>query len=107
MEIKIKSQVENPLLSRKELVAEISFDKSTPSNAEVKAAIAKEAKADESLVAVKNIFTAVGSKTAVVSAYHYMNKEDMAKIEPRIKVKKTAEAKAAEKAAAKEAAAKK
>ena len=88
MEIKLKSQVENPLLSRKELSASILFEGATPSNAEVKAAIAKEAKADESLVATKKISTAVGSKTAAVYAYHYMNKEDMARIEPRVKEKK-------------------
>ena len=88
MNLEITDKKENPLLSRTEVKGTIGFDKATPSNAEVKKAIAEKAKADESLIVVKNIYTDFGSTNANFNAYIYTNKDEMAKIEPKKKEKK-------------------
>ncbi|ENO11846.1 ribosomal protein S24E [Thermoplasmatales archaeon SCGC AB-539-C06] len=85
MGIKIIEKKENPLLARTKILAEISFEKATPSNDEVKKQIASEVKADENLVVVKNIYTQYGSTSAKVTAFVYNSKEDLEKIEPKPK----------------------
>jgi small subunit ribosomal protein S24e len=85
MSIKIIEKKENPLLSRIKVLAEISFEKATPSNNDVKKQIASEIKADENLVVVKNIYTQYGSTSAKVTALVYNSKEDLEKIEPKPK----------------------
>ena len=59
--------------------------KATPSNDEIRKAIASELKSDESLVVVKHIYTSFGSPEAVIEAYVYTTKEDMERIEPKTK----------------------
>jgi ribosomal protein S24E len=88
--MKIIEKKENPLLSRTELLAEITFEKATPSNEEIKKQIASELKTDENLVVVKNIDTHFGSMNATVIAFVYNSKEDIEKIEPKPKEKKGA-----------------
>jgi len=85
MSIKIIEKKENPLLSRIKVLAEITFQKATPSNDSVKKQIASEVKADENLVVVKNIYTQYGSTSAKVTALVYNSKEDLEKIEPKSK----------------------
>lgn len=100
MNLTITDQKEEPLLSRKEIIAEITFDKATPSKEEVKKAIAAQLKADESLIVVKNIYTEFGTPKAKSRAYIYSSKKDMDNIEPKKKVHKEAKP-AAEKSEAK------
>ena len=88
MNIEMKSEAESPLLCRREVKAEISFDKVTPSNDDVKKAVAAKLKVDESLVAVKHIYTKFGKRYADVFAYIYASKEALDKIEPKKKEKK-------------------
>jgi small subunit ribosomal protein S24e len=87
MEIKIIEQKDKPVLSRKEIIAEISFTGKTPSNEEVRKKIAEESKADEELVVVKNIYTEFGLTKAKVNAYVYNSKEKLESIEPKKKEK--------------------
>ena len=60
---------------------------STPSNDNVRKAIASELKADEKLVIVKHIYTSFGSSEASIEAYVYNTEEDLKRIEPKQKKK--------------------
>jgi ribosomal protein S24E len=83
--MKITEKKENPLLSRTEVTAEITFEKATPSKNDVKKQLASELKKDESLIVVKNIHTDYGAATARLSAFIYDSKEALEKTEPRPK----------------------
>ena len=87
MQLTIKQEIESPLLSRKEVKAEISFDKATPSNDDVAKAIAEKLKCDAGLVVVKHIYTKYGETLAGVEAYVYESKEALESIEPKKKKK--------------------
>jgi len=101
MNLKILEQKDEPLLSRKDITAEVIFDSSvTPSNAEVKKNIASQTKSDEKLVVVKKIDAAFGATKAVVRAYVYTSEKEMTVIEPKDKKAEAAKAEAAKKEAA-------
>jgi len=86
MNLKILEQKDEPLLSRKEIKAELTFEgTATPSNDTVKKAIAKNLKADEKLVVVKSIYTTYGTNNADVNAYVYASEKEMTNIEPKKK----------------------
>jgi len=87
MELKISEEKDNPLLHRKEVIAEITFDKATPSNAEVSKELADKLKAKEELIVIKKIAGGFGSTSAKVTAYVYADKEQKERVEPKIKVK--------------------
>ena len=87
MDLKIISQKDEPLLSRKRVIAEVIYDNKTPSNAEVKKMISAEMKVSEELIVIEKIQTLYGKRSAKTIAYAYLNKEDMAKI-VKVKVKK-------------------
>ncbi len=87
MELKISHQKENALLQRNEVTASVSFDKATPSNAEVAKALAAKLSATEDVIVVKKIDGGFGSTNATVTAYVYATKEQKAKIEPKVKAK--------------------
>jgi len=99
MAMKIISQKEQPLLSRTEVKAHISFEAETTSNEAVAKEIAKQTKKDEKLIVVKRISTHFGSKEADVEALVYDSAEAKETIERKTKAMKEAEAKAAEEAA--------
>lgn len=90
MNLTIKEQKNNPLLSRKEITATISFEKSTPKRQEVQKELAKQAKVDEKLLIVKNIYTTFGQPSAKVTAYAYESEEIMKKSERKNLIEKHA-----------------
>jgi ribosomal protein S24E len=92
MELKITKEHDNVMLKRKEVEASVSFSKSTPSNADVAKALATKMSASEDVVVVKQILGGFGSSSAAIKAYVYASKEQKDKWEPKIKVKKAAEA---------------
>ena len=86
MALKIENIDEKPLLARKEVSATFTFQgKATPSNADVRKAVAGELKVDEKLVVVKSIYTSFGTTEALIKAYAYNTEDDMKKIEPKNK----------------------
>ena len=95
MMLQIKSDKENVLLHRKEVTATVTFDKATPSNADVAKELAAKMSSDVSAVVIKKIAGGFGAHIAAVHAYVYASAEQKAKIEPKMKVKKAAEAPAA------------
>jgi ribosomal protein S24E len=94
MALKIIKQVEVPLLSRKEIEAELSFNGPVPSGNEVKKAVAKGLGCDESIVVIKQIMNKFSDNSAKVFAYQYMSEDDMKKIEPSSKKEADKSAKA-------------
>ena len=88
MEVAITAEEEKPLLSRKEISAKVSFDGATPSAKDVQELLAKQLKADASLVVVKQIASKYGLQEAGVLAYQYMSEEEKKRIEPSPKEKK-------------------
>lgn len=88
MNIKILEQKQEPLLSRTEVKAELSFEGATPSNEELKKALATQLKADENLVVIKSIYTEFGIAKATATAYIYTDKKALESIEPKPKEKK-------------------
>jgi len=93
MELKILSSKEDSLLSRTKIEAEVIFDKSTPSNQEVKSKLSKDLGKEEKLIVIKGIYTIRGLKKAKNLSYVYKNEEALKRIEI---VKKEVDKKGAE-----------
>ena len=55
MELKSVSKHEEPLLDRKRIEAVMSFEKSTPSYAEITKKLAETLKSDESAIAIRRV----------------------------------------------------
>ena len=87
MNLTIKNKHTEPLLSRTKVDAAIVFDKATPTNKEITAAIASSMKADEKLVVVRHVYTSFGHKEAKVEAYVYDDEAKKTFVEPKVKVK--------------------
>lgn len=94
MKLDIKNRNKNPLLSREEINAEISFQNKTPSRKELLEQAHKTLNVKKELIIIKNITTTYGASTAKVLIYLYGSKEDLAKIEPEYVRKKHEEKKA-------------
>ena len=95
--INITNRKEEPLLSRTMLQADIEFEKSTPSYAEVTSVLASNLKSDEKLIAIRHIYNSFGSRKAQVIAYLYADESKKQFAEPKLKIKKEKKAKAAKK----------
>ncbi|HSU73008.1 MAG TPA: hypothetical protein VLJ21_04120 [Candidatus Binatia bacterium] len=95
MDLKITHQKENVLLQRKDVMASVTFDKATPSNADVLKALAAKLSVAEDVIVVKKIDGGFGKNVATINAYVYDSKEQKMKIEPKVKAKKAAEGAAA------------
>ena len=81
--MKIKHEKENPLLARKEVVAEIESD-ATPKRADVQNQIATLMKVAADHVVVRKVQNAFGDRKAVVHANIYKSPEDKLKYEHKI-----------------------
>lgn len=90
MEIKILSEIENPLLKRKEAVFKVEHNQigSTPPRTEVKEALAKTLKKDANLVFIKKMETKTGTRIAIGTANIYDSIEYAKLIEPEYIVKR-------------------
>jgi small subunit ribosomal protein S24e len=74
--MKILQETKNPLLKRKEIKAEISYEGATPNRAEVKNQLGQKGH-----LIIRRIKPVYGEGTAVVEAVVYDNKEIADKIE--------------------------
>ena len=96
MDLKILSKKEEPLLSRTIVEAEVSFDKATPSESEIRSALAKSLGRDEKLIVVKGLYAGFGIRKAKNVSYAYENEEVMKSIEPKPKEPKGSKGEAKE-----------
>ena len=97
MKITQLKEEESKLLNRKDGIYEIEFDKSTPSNDQVKKAIAEFKKVDENLLVITRVRQIFGIKKAKVVVKLYNSQEDLKKVEVRNKKQKKKEEKKEEK----------
>ena len=74
----------------------MSFDKATPSESEIRSALAKSLGRDEKLIVVKRLYTGYGVRKAKNVSYAYENEEVMKSIEPRPKEPKGSKGEAKE-----------
>ena len=81
MDLKIIETKEQPLLSRKEILAEASFEGATPSRKEIAKELSKKVGNKEELLVIKNVYSAYGFKKAEIAAYVYQDKGTMEKYE--------------------------
>lgn len=97
MELTLKNQKENKFLNRTEVTAEISYEKATPSNAEVKKACAEQLKVNESLIILNHVYPqfGVGKAEVLFKVYPDDKARDIVEVIKK-KPKKKAEAGAAE-----------
>ena len=84
MGLEIKEKKDNVLLSRTELYGKLAFEKATPSNDEVKKAIASKLSASENLVVIKKISTKFGARSADLCAYVYKDESTLKRVEPKL-----------------------
>lgn len=82
MKLQILDKTEKPLFSRTELKAEVVFDKSTPSRAEIIKELAAKLNTNDDLIALKSVYTSFGVRKAAVIANVYKNKKDFETSEP-------------------------
>jgi len=88
MNLKVVKETVNVLLSRKEVVASINFDGTTPSRKDVQKELAKTIKADDKLVIIKHINTNFGSSFAEVIANVYDNEKVLNTLERKNLIEK-------------------
>ena len=81
MNIIILKQEKQPLLSRTEVSAKVSFKGSTPSKKDVQKNIASKLKQKEELTAIKHIYNEFGAQEAEVEAFIYEDKKVMSVLE--------------------------
>jgi len=87
MELKIINKKEYPLLSRIKVESEITFDKATPSNNDIKTKLGKDLGKEEKLIVVKGIYMEYGLKKAKNISYIYENEGSLKRIEVQKKEK--------------------
>lgn len=85
MKIDITEQKDNAYLHRKEVSGTISFTGATPSNADIRGAVAKQTGAQEDCVVVRKIDNSFGFQNATFKADAYASKEALEKAEPKKK----------------------
>ncbi len=90
VQTKILNRKENPLLSRTDIIAEVSYDASTPKRADVKKAVAAELKVSEGTVVIKKISPVFGERKSGVEAGVYKDEASVRKIASGIYTKRDA-----------------
>jgi small subunit ribosomal protein S24e len=88
MNVDIVSTIDNKLLERREIRAEVSFDAATPKRAELKQAICGKVGANPELMVLREVSSKFGRKSVSVTAHLYPSKEVLMVTEPNhIKVR--------------------
>ncbi|OGJ12394.1 hypothetical protein A3K62_00730 [Candidatus Pacearchaeota archaeon RBG_16_35_8] len=87
MSLKIISEKENPLFSRREIIAEITKEAS-PKNTDIQILLGEKFSASPETIKVDKIASKFGSSIFIISAKIYKSKEDKDNIEPKVKAAK-------------------
>jgi ribosomal protein S24E len=90
MKLTIKTQKENPLLSRKEVVADIIFTGATPSKDVIKNEVASQFKVQADVVEIREIKTEFGHQKGRALVYVYKDAASKKEMLKQKKPKKTA-----------------
>lgn len=89
MKLTIKDTIEQPLLSRKKIKAEVAFEGAIPSRENIFKELSAKASVKPELLVVYRVGSRYGSQVAKVLAFAYKNKEDLGRIEEAKKFKRT------------------
>ena len=73
MKLTITNNKENKLLQRSELSGEVTFEKATPSNEDLKQALVEELGVSKELILIKGIHTIFSNQKATFNALAYVN----------------------------------
>ncbi|MEK6826485.1 MAG: hypothetical protein AABX08_04350 [Nanoarchaeota archaeon] len=90
MQTKIIQEKSNNFFDRKEIEIEATYEKATPSEAEIKKQISTNLKVNEEVIQIKKIHQVFGARKAKISAHIYKTPEQLKKIEFKNKKKKEA-----------------
>ena len=88
LEIKITEQKAQPLLERTEINAILSYESETPSRAALRKKAAEQLKVPEERVFVGRMMPVFGEKQSRITVHVYQKKEDAAKYEPTVNVRR-------------------
>ncbi len=80
MNFTIVKEKETPLLSRKRITGEVTFDGPTPSKADISKQLSKSSKQPENLIEIRHIYTQFGEQKAKVIAHIYDDETVMGKV---------------------------
>ncbi|MBU2589470.1 MAG: hypothetical protein KKA65_01940 [Nanoarchaeota archaeon] len=81
IQLDIVQEKEMPLLERKRVTANLSFNGATPSKAELRKDIAKKLKVDEKLVAIRHVYQKFGSSNAKLIVHVYKDFDALCSLE--------------------------
>lgn len=96
MQLRITKERENPLLNRREVWFEVSYDGPTPRFDEVRKELIKALKAPENLLILDRIVSEFGRRVARGYAKVYGDEESL-RVEPKFRLEKNLKGKAARK----------
>ena len=82
MNVKVVNKVENKLLARKEVEAQLSYRGATPKRTEMREELAKKISCDPDLLVLREVKNEYGIQRVKVVAHAYENKEQLEKVEP-------------------------
>jgi ribosomal protein S24E len=83
MNVNIVSTVENKLLERREIEAEVSFDAATPKRADLKQAVCGKVGANPEFMVLRAVSSTFGKKVVKVIVHLYHSKEVLMGTEPQ------------------------
>ena len=81
MDLKQIQETESPLLKRKEMEFEVSYDKVTPKAGDIKKAVAEKLKKNEDVIVVKKIEQLYGISKAKIFVKVYDSPEELKLVE--------------------------
>ncbi len=82
MDVNVVLKKDNPPLSRREFVIEVTFKGATPKRDEIKNALVAKLGAQPELLVIKKADQLTGRKKVRVFAYQYSDKETLMRVEP-------------------------
>lgn len=82
MNVNLIETVENRLLERREIEAEINFDGATPKRVQLKEAVCQKIGANPELVVLRKVSSAFGKRAVRVVVHAYSTKEKLMATEP-------------------------
>jgi small subunit ribosomal protein S24e len=100
MQLEITKEKETPLLSRKRITADVTFEGKTPSRVDLRNQLSQSIKAPAENIVIRHIYTKFGEQRAKVIAHLYSDVATMVRLESQKVVDKQSGKKAAKKEAA-------
>lgn len=88
MDVEIINSIDNQLLERKEVDANVHFKGATPSRKEIKEAVCGKIGANPDIVVLREVNNEYGVQRVKVSVHVYKNAEKMKEVEPEHLIKK-------------------